>query len=1063
MINILFTYSQKFSTAPDRKLAPSLSTWLELVDPTMEEERKISGDRTAFNCLIGFHFSSWLKVKYDDKQIWSESFELKVGKNKIILSQGDNEFWIYPIDVDGYILINDSNNSYEIFLCLRNPPTFFIEKEIAPFDFTERSFNFCLKRNSAIDPLVSWKIREGLQYFALAVYNVCNLKHARPDDGIVTELVETNKSERFMREYLIRAWHSKHAALLPSVLPKKILEKFKECFSVATLELLLNNTVPVRFQPLHVQEIKEVLIPFADCDPPSNYSLFGRVKITPWRNIYMPLQPLQKNRIFRYFPNPQNFLLISFGDEHGGNPWRSFKVYEWFFNVLSSGFSVGNKRFTFLGCSNSQLREGHCWFSCLDRQEVYDLIGEFPDEMGAGRKLTRLALAFASSFETVQLDHGRYLAKVAPDVEENGVNFSDGIGRASPALFNKIKTILNLSEKISAFQIRIGGIKGVISLFDDMPETEEVLFRKSMKKFESSHNILEVLNHSFSIPLFLNRHVILLLSSFGVPDEVFLDFQHNDLVKCTEVLTEDEKSLSFVKSFSSIFDWELLPSAEVVQNPFFRQMIISNIIQTISGLIDHANVSVSKGRVLMGVLDETNTLEYGEVYAHIVEDGFDIELMGKVVVFRNPCVLPSDIRVLMACAKTSKYRKLRRLYRNCLVLPSHGPDSHARECAGGDLDGDLYYVIWDEKIIPPNLIPPGEKVIEVETKETTKLAPIILGNSPHHEMMQFFCDYVSTNQLGIIANAHLAISDKLGMRHPQSIELARYVTAETDAPKKGLTVGKLPTELLPTEYPDYMRKSDRSTYRSDTILGELFRQAHPLLEVLLEKRIILSPQPYFDTVDNNTIDGFYSKYSFEIKKLLHSFELESEVDLFSGTPKWYQGYMSQFKQQHQLRQTVIENVTEFWRKWQEIFEKWRLKIANDQDKIVEWYSQPYSQKMPVYSFSFLAMPFVDFEENTRKSITENIQVHTLKWVNYNKMKWLSEWRHRRHAGESIMQKLNGIECHFYGSSMLGLNEEYSDLDLYAADRDFQNLGKKLKEIDKNVTIMKKPHPCVRLS
>ena len=1053
---------QKISTAADRKTAKSLSTWMEWINSSEATERNLHSI-IKFDSLCGFHFSSWLTVKYDNNPIWSDGFELKIRKNKIILSKGTHEFWIHPIDVDGYILINDTSSSFEIFFCLRNPPTYFIEKEIAPFDFNTRSFNLYIRRNCPVSSSDSWTIRDELQYFALAVYNVCNLKLDTSDYGPILDTIEIKKSERFKREYLIKAWQSKYAAVLPPVVPKNVLLKFQKCSSIATLEILLDNTVPVRFNPLHVQSMKEVDLPFAECDPPSNYSMFARIKITPWRVIFMPMQPLQKNRVFRYFPNSENFLLISFTDEHDGNPWRSKQVYNWFLQVLVKGIDVGGKCFTFLGCSNSQLREGHCWFSCLDRQDVYNHIGEFPDTMTAGRKLTRLAMAFASSIPTVPLDHGHYLKTVAPDVESNGVTFSDGIGCASPELFKKIKTILNLPQKVSAFQIRIGGIKGVISLHDQMAEGKEVMFRKSMKKFESSHNMLEVLNYSFSIPLFLNRHVILLLSSFGVPDEVFLDLQHNDLVKYMEALTEDDKALSFVKSNSTIFDWDLLPTDQVAQEPFFRQMLISNTVQLISGIIKHAHIFLPKGRVLMGVLDETNTLEYGEVYAHIVEDGVDIELECKVVVFRNPCVLPSDIRVLFARSRTRCNSKLRDLYQNCLVLPAKGRNSHAQECSGGDLDGDLYYVIWDERVIPPKLSPPGLKVVEVETITTKELASK-KSESSHYEMMQFFCDYLSKNQLGIIANAHLAISDKLGTFHPQSIQLARYVTAETDAPRKGLTVGKIDPKLMPAEYPDFMEKVNKPSYRSSTVLGELFRQSHPLLEVLLEKRIILPPRQKFDfTCDNDTVDGHYTRYSFEIKKLLQSFELDSEEDLFSGTPKWRRGYMSLFKQQNQLRLTVNENVAEFWRKWQNIFEKWRSKISDDQEKILEWYYQPNSQKTPVFSFSFLAMPFVDFEEKARNSIMENIQVTTISWIKENKMKWLNEWRHRYHVGQAIIQQLNGIECHFYGSSVLGLNEEYSDLDLYAAD-EIPTLSNKLKKyFNQNKISTKDSHDCVRLS
>lgn len=1009
----------------------------------------------AFNCLTGFYFKDCITVNFDYESIW-ENFVLEIQSNQIILKRNSEHFVIHPIDVDGQILINDNNNSLEVYFCLRNPPSYFRMNDRAHFSFAGKSFNLCIKRCSPIDATVSFKLRNALQSFSLQVYNVCNLRHKSFEDDSAIEMSHVKASEWFMRSYLIEAWHSKHSHVLPPELPKRVLAKFQACSTITTLELLLSNTIPVRFQKLQIEYLKEVKLPFGDCDPPTSYAMFGRVKITPSRMIFMPLQPLPKNRVFRYFPNPENFLLISFTDEHDGNPWRSMDVCAWFLNVMKKGFTVGNKTFTFLGCSNSQLREGHCWFSCLDREEIYNKIGDFPN-MNAGRKLTRLALAFASSVTTVPLNHDLYLKHVSPDVELGGVNFSDGIGRGSFILFDKVRTIMNLPQKISALQIRVGGVKGVISLYDELESY--VTFRKSMKKFESRHNMLEVLNFSSSIELFLNRHVILLLSSFGVSDDVFLQLQHNELAKCMDALMHDNQMLAFVKSRSKIFDWERFPSAQLVQEPFFRQMLVSNAIQLISGIINHARILVPKGRVLMGVLDETGTLEYGEVYAHVVEDDLDFEIEGRVLVFRNPCVLPSDVRVLNACKKTFSPR-LKQLYQNCLVIPSRGPDSHARECSGGDLDGDLYYVIWDQDVVPPRLKIPGEKVVEVETKE---MASLDCDNSAD-AMMQFYCDYVSKNQLGIIANAHLAIADKLGMRHPQSIELARYVAAETDAPKKGFTVGKVDQKLLPTEYPDFMQKPDKQSYRSETILGELFRQAHPLLDVLYEKRIIVSPRAVVNLSGVlHNIEGFYSLYSFEIKKLLQSFELESEVDLFSGTPIWRKGYMSEFKKQNQLRLTVAENVAEFWKKWQGIFENWRSEVANDKAKVNEWYRRPHSSQEPVHSFSFLAMPYVDFEENARISISEAIHVSAYRWVIHNKMKWLGEWRLRYQVGQTIMRKLDGIDCHFYGSSMLGLNEEYSDVDLYVADNSFEDLGKRLKVLDDNVSSMKKPHACVSLT
>lgn len=169
----------------------------------------------------------------------------------------------------------------------------------------------------------------------------------------------------------------------------------------------------------------------------------------------------------------------------------------------------------------------------------------------------------------------------------------------------------------------------------------------------------------------------------------------------------------------------------------------------------------------MGVLDETRTLNYGEVYAHIVEDQNDFELEGKVVVFRNPCVLPSDIRVLTARKDVSP--RIKNLYRNCLVIPSRGPVSHAQECSGGDLDGDLYYIIWEKQLVP-RFSTTGHAVVKVNTIEFEKP-----DGSSDYDMMDFFCKYVAQNQLGVIANAHLAMADKYGMMDERTVTLARYV------------------------------------------------------------------------------------------------------------------------------------------------------------------------------------------------------------------------------------------------------------------------------------------------
>ena len=80
----------------------------------------------------------------------------------------------------------------------------------------------------------------------------------------------------------------------------------------------------------------------------------------------------------------------------------------------------------------------------------------------------------------------------------------------------------------SAIQIRFAGCKGVLTLDPTLPEKKAV-FRPSMRKFESPHRRLEVLQTSRPQVVFLNHQLVMLLSNLGVPDEVFLNLQRKML------------------------------------------------------------------------------------------------------------------------------------------------------------------------------------------------------------------------------------------------------------------------------------------------------------------------------------------------------------------------------------------------------------------------------------------------------------------------------------------------------------------------------------------------------
>ena len=61
---------------------------------------------------------------------------------------------------------------------------------------------------------------------------------------------------------------------------------------------------------------------------------------------------------------------------------------------------------------------------------------------------------------------------------------------------------------------------------------------------------------------------------------------------------------------------------------------------------------------------------------------------------RNPCTHPGDIRVLEA-VDIPQFRHLS----NVVVFSSKGDRPQFNKMAGGDLDGDVYFVCWEKSII----------------------------------------------------------------------------------------------------------------------------------------------------------------------------------------------------------------------------------------------------------------------------------------------------------------------------------------------------------------------------
>lgn len=129
---------------------------------------------------------------------------------------------------------------------------------------------------------------------------------------------------------------------------------------------------------------------------------------------------------------------------------------------------------------------------------------------------------------------------------------------------------------------------------------------------------------------------------------------------------------------------------------------MTGIQQILVSSAEKLNILIPNSRNIFGVCDTTKTLKYGQCFVRITVSGVPKTIHGKVVVCKSPSYLLGDVRVLDAVDVVDiadGAESLKDLV-DYIIYPTQGVRPHPEEIAGSDLDGDMYFVCWDEASIP---------------------------------------------------------------------------------------------------------------------------------------------------------------------------------------------------------------------------------------------------------------------------------------------------------------------------------------------------------------------------
>ncbi|KAH7185517.1 RNA dependent RNA polymerase-domain-containing protein [Fusarium flagelliforme] len=642
---------------------------------------------------------------------------------------------------------------------------------------------------------------------------------------------------------------------------------------------------------------------------PPYCGLVRKAVITPTTVRYATPNIEVSNRVMRRYKHIQDrFLRIQFTEELekgriAVNKDQNDEIYKKVLRTMYEGIRIGDRLYEFLAFGNSQLRVNGAYFFCPTEHTSCDGIREWMGQFSHIRVAAKYAARLGQCFSTTRDVRGISSPDTLqiPDIERNGYCFTDGVGKISRFLAQLIveDMALDVCADPSAFQFRMGGCKGVLTIWPDDAKGMEVHVRESQKKFESESKGLEIIRWARLATATLNRQTITILESLGVPTRSFTNLLAQQLRQYELATSDNDVAIEMLDKFrdeqqSHSCLANLLRAdfrTETLQEPFVVNAINLWRSWSIKSLKEKAHIQVQKSAFVLGCVDETGTLrghfsdtegseekvvdKLPQIFLQ-VSDPKNYKktsiIRGVCIVGRNPSLHPGDIRVVEAVdCKTLHHLK------DVVVFPSTGDRPVPNMLSGGDLDGDDFFVIWESSLIPNEWNYPPMNYSPPNPIELDRDVGV-------NDLRNFFVKYLKNDKLPLIATSHLALSDELGPKSPKCLELAELHSKAVDYPKTG-DPAILRRDQQPRKWPHFMEK--KNSYHSRKALGVIFdRVVHrtvdfnPIWDSPFDERITKKFRLDSDTL--KAASKIKAEYDTAVRRLLSQHALKTEFELFTG-------------------------------------------------------------------------------------------------------------------------------------------------------------------------------------
>ena len=323
---------------------------------------------------------------------------------------------------------------------------------------------------------------------------------------------------------------------------------------------------------------------------------------------------------------------------------------------------------------------------------------------------------------------------------------------------------------------------------------ELVILRPSMVKFDAAEdwNIEICGAGTEELPFYLNAQIIKLLEDLGVAPGVFFQLQEEEVEDLRQAIRSQELTARFLEQSHIVAKSTQLPwlirtlgslDMHYTRDDFLRRAIELAILVRLRDLKYRARIKVPKAVVtLYGIMDETGILNEGEIFCPVLNDHFHREIIigQDVVITRSPALHPGDIQSVNA-VDVPAGSPLRRLH-NCVIFSQKGERDLPSMLSGGDLDDDLFNIIYDGRLRPARAEEPADY----------PRANPLFPNRPVtvNDITDFFITFMRQDQLGRIANTHKVLADQNvdGTMSADCLTLAELHSTAVDFSKTGQPV-----------------------------------------------------------------------------------------------------------------------------------------------------------------------------------------------------------------------------------------------------------------------------------